>query len=447
MKTKILFGIVLVIALTLVACAPAPTPTPVPTPVPPTQPPPTATPVPPTKAPTPVPPTAVPPTPVPPTAVPTKSASAQCLTCHGNKDLTMKVGDESVPLFVDEKAFVAGKHGKAECTSCHTGINPTPPHNAKRTYGSWARFSVKDTDTTKTRNFYTVTADACLKCHTDAKYQAYLKSEHATIKDMKSTADGKPRVEIKKVGTDGKEYIIDENFVANDCERCHMGNSCATCHWKTKITQKQAGNVLDLWTKYDATSDTAKGAMTEYGMDWTVNVATHEFLGAKAVTASNDICQACHIGYYQGDKSIAAIGIAGIGVRRHPQVQELQLSAQRGVHETQQLCTNCHKDLHEMLLKNTEHGARTGGKTLCTNCHADKAMKGPAHKTVTCIGCHDAELTVQLDNGMVYPLALKHNLTESWPSHNLVKDVKCEKCHVAGNKVNASEKVTPAKIH
>lgn len=97
-------------------------------------------------------------------------------------------------------------------------------------------------------------------------------------------------------------------------------------------------------------------------------------------------------------------------------------SALRGVHETQQICANCHKDLHEVLLKNTEHGAREGGKTQCVNCHADKAMKTAAHKTVTCIGCHDAELTVQLDSGKVYPLALKHNLTESWTSHNLVKD-------------------------
>ncbi|MBI5652921.1 MAG: hypothetical protein HZC40_21105 [Chloroflexi bacterium] len=437
MKTRMLIGLVL--ALALAACAPAPTPTPMPTPVPPT-----ATPVPPTATRVPPTATAVPPT---ATAVPTKTASEQCLTCHGNKDLAMKVGDESVPLFVNATAFAAGKHAKVECTACHTGINPVPPHNAKRTYGSWSRFSVRDTDTTKTRNYYTVTTDGCLKCHADAKYQAFLKSEHSTYKDTKNVPDGKPRQEIKKIGTDGKEYIIDENFVASDCERCHMGNTCATCHWKTQIKQKQAGNVLDLWTKYDAASDTTKGNLTEYAMDWTVNVATHEFLNAKALTSSNEVCQACHIGYIQGDKSVAALGIFGIGVRRHPQAQELQLSAQRGVHETQQICANCHKDLHEMVFKNSEHGARLGGKTQCTNCHADKAMKTATHKTVTCIGCHDAELTVQLDHGMVYPLALKHNLTESWPSHNLVKEVKCEKCHVAGNKVSAPDKVTPAKIH
>lgn len=447
MRTRILFGILLVIALTLVACAPAPTPTPVPTPVPPpTAVPPTA--VPPTAVPTAVPPTKAPPTAtaVPPTATP--SVNAQCLTCHGNKDLAMKVGTETVPLFVDATAFAAGKHAKAECTSCHTGINATPPHNAKRVYGSWARFSAKDTDVTKTRNFYSVTADACLKCHTDARYSAFMKSEHATIKDMKFEADGKPRVEVKVKGTDGKEYVVNENFVANDCERCHVNTNCATCHWTTQIKQKQAGNVLDLWTKYDATSDTAKGAMTEYGMDWTVNIASHDFVNKAELTKSNDVCQACHVGYYQGDKSVAAISVLGIGVRRHPQVQELLLSATRGVHETQQLCTNCHTELHDLLLQNTEHGAREGGKTQCVNCHADKALKA-IHADVTCTACHDAELNVQRDPElkMVVAMAVKHSLTESWPSHNLTKDVKCEKCHVAGNKVGATEKMTPAKIH
>ncbi len=428
---RTIFICILAFALALiVACAPAPTPTPVPTPVP-----------------TPDPPTQPPPTAVPAPPSPAVSVNAPCLACHGNKDTAMKVGDETVPLFVDAVAFGGGKHGTVACTACHTGLNPTPPHNAKRTYGSWARFSVRDTDVTKTRNYYTVQADACLTCHKDAKYQAFSKSEHATIKDLKTTGAGTPRVEIKKVGTDGKEYLIDENFVPSDCERCHIGNSCATCHWNTQVKQKQTGSVLALWTKYDKDSDTAKGAMTEYGMDWTVNVASHTFLNAKALTSSNQVCQACHIGYSQGDMSVPAIGITGIGIRRHPQIEELQLSAQRGVHKTQQFCTNCHKDIHETVLKNTEHGGRTGGATQCTNCHADKVVKGPAHQTVTCIGCHDAELTVQIDSGKVVPMAVKHNLTESWPSHNLTKDVKCAKCHVPGNPVKASDKVTPTKIH
>ena len=410
----------LVFAVLLVACAQA---TPVPTAIPPTAIPPT--------------PTA---TPVPP------SASEKCLACHGIENIAMMVGEEAVPVYVNAAAFKQGKHGEVECVECHTDINLTPPHNANRVYGSWARFSLKDTDVTKSRNFYSVSADACLACHNDEKYAAFAQSEHATIKDMLSNADGSPRVEITLKGSDEQEYHANENFDAKDCERCHINTNCGTCHWASTIKQKQEGNVLDLWTSYDKESDTAKGAMTEYGMDWTVNVASHDFRSAEELTSSNDVCTTCHIGYYQGDMSVSAIGLEGIGIRRHPQVQELALSATRGVHENMQLCTACHTDTHEMVYQNTEHGARLGGATQCTNCHADKAPTS-IHKTVTCIACHDAELGVHLDNGMVYPMALKHNLEESWPSHNLTLEVQCTKCHVAGNEVGAPETVTELAIH
>ena len=386
-------------------------------------------------------------TPKPDSTTAMPSSNAHCFSCHANKKLVMMVGGESVPLYVDQAAYAAGKHAKAECIACHTGMSLTPPHNAKRTYGSWARFSAKDTDTTRTRNYYVVDGRACLACHKDARF---MKSEHATIKDLKFEADGKPRVERKVKGTDGKEYVLNENFAGseNDCERCHIGTNCGTCHWKTHIKQKQVGNVLDLWTKYDKASDTAKGAMTEYSMDWTLNIASHEFNGKAELTKSNDVCTACHIGYYQGDKSVPALGIQGSGVRRHPQVQELQLSAKRGVHTTLQLCTDCHKELHDLDFKNTEQGARVGGKTQCINCHAEKALKA-VHADVTCAACHDAELGAQRDAelNLVVPMAVKHKLMESWPSHNLSKEVRCEKCHFAGNKVGATEHVTPGKVH
>ena len=44
-------------------------------------------------------------------------------------------------------------------------------------------------------------------------------------------------------------------------------------------------------------------------------------------------------------------------------------------------------------------------------------------------------------------MAVKHNLTESWPSHNLTQDAECEKCHMVGNKVGATEKFLAGKVH
>ncbi len=378
----------------------------------------------------------------------TAPVGKQCLKCHGNKELSMKVGEETVPLYVDQVAYRQGKHGKTECLVCHMRMFAAPPHNAKRVYGSWARFSVKKTDVTKTRNFYSVPAEACLTCHKDKGMQAFSQSEHATIKDLKFTANGEPRVERKLKGTDGKEYIADENFDAADCERCHINSNCAACHWKSQIEQKQTGSAIDLWTKYDKDSDTSKGAMTEFAMDWTMNVAAHEFVGKAELTKSNNLCSACHTGYYQGDKSIAAIGISGMGVRRHPQSEELQLSIQRGVHKTKQFCTDCHKDLHSVKLKNTEQGGRLKGKTQCINCHAKKVPKD-SHADVTCIACHAVDTSVTRDEGAwkVVASVIKHKVQENWPSHNLAKKAQCAKCHVAGNKIGAPESVKARKIH
>lgn len=404
----------------------------------------------------------------------TVAVGVTCLTsdCHGNKDLAMTVdttvgttvSTEKVPLYVDIATYGKTKHGTVECTSCHTGMvfpHQTGANASLRTYGSWARFSAKNTDVTKTRNFYTVPATACLACHKDARYVAFAASEHGTIKDMKFNANGTPRVVVPVTGTDGVVVKTNEDFIANDCERCHIGNNCGTCHFKTNIIQKEVGSILDYWTNYGQTAvapdtisaETHKGNRSEWGMDRTFNIASHNFLGKADLQSSNNVCTACHTGYYQGDKSKPAIGTAGIGIRRHPQAQELELTVKRGMHASKKFCTDCHTELHSMALANTEAGGRLNGKAQCINCHigyptAHSSTAFPGlHADVTCIACHDAELSLfpggkglmrDAGNGnKVVVKALKHDVEENWPSHNLAKAVTCRKCHVTGNSIGA----------
>jgi len=379
-----------------------------------------------------------------------------CLPCHAVPGLAMAVGAESVPLYVDSAAYDATAHATVECTACHTNL--ADPHDTSgasadlRVYGSWARFSQKNTDVTVSRNFYTVPASACLACHTDDRFAAFALSEHATIKDLKFNADGSPRQEVIINGVH-----TNENFVAADCERCHIGNNCGTCHFRTSVLQKGGVpypglSVLDLWTDYSAGADSTKGTRTEWSLDRTSNTASHDFRGAADLTSSNEVCTACHIGYYQGDKSNSLIDTHGIGVRRHPQVQELALTHERGVHTGLQFCTDCHTELHDLYLTNTEAGGRLGGNTQCTDCHSgypEQHTGGDVgHADVTCIACHDAELSefaggqgVMRDPGndnKVVVKAIKHDVEENWPSHNVARTVKCAKCHVAGNEIGAA---------
>jgi hypothetical protein len=391
----------------------------------------------------------------------TESVGAGCLICHGIPNLTMNVytaagTTEIVPLYVNIDAYRATKHGNVECIACHVGMNLTPPHFPPRVYGSWGPFSADDPNVdpsgTKTRNYFVVPAQACLNCHTDSRYQAFLNSDHATDKDRATLFDGSPRV-ATFVTVNGTEYQINETYNAFDCGSCHVNNNCAVCHWKSQVVQQAPGSPTDnLWTQYDSASSDTKAAMTNRWLDWTVNIASHAFNNKTDLTTSNEVCGACHSGFYDAPDSgdVADLKITGRVIEGHPQLEEMILSNKRGIHTTKPLCTDCHLEVHGLFAPQSASNGWYNGKTQCINCHPDKGLTG-THADVTCIGCHDAELTPMRDitTGMVVPETVDVNLEKSWPSHNLIKgqDIQCSKCHFAGNTIGAPKSVTIGPIH
>jgi len=48
--------------------------------------------------------------------------NGDCFTCHADKDLKKQRGDRTVSLYVDEKKFAAGAHGKQPCIGCHADL-------------------------------------------------------------------------------------------------------------------------------------------------------------------------------------------------------------------------------------------------------------------------------------------------------------------------------------
>ena len=48
--------------------------------------------------------------------------NGDCFICHADKDLSKKRAGKTVSLFVDEKKFATGAHGKVPCIGCHVDL-------------------------------------------------------------------------------------------------------------------------------------------------------------------------------------------------------------------------------------------------------------------------------------------------------------------------------------
>lgn len=374
-----------------------------------------------------------------------------CFACHGTEASapSQTIAGKTVSLYVDPVAFAATTHGAQACTACH-GAYAEAHDTANRTYGSWARLSVSaSTDTAATWNFWKVSGDKCVTCHSDPSYAKFFTSDHATAWNMAHTPDGADRKVVDIVGSDGVTYHADENYTEADCGRCHMQKNCATCHWKTPIINNPKGtatggitSILDLWTDFSAAATSAKGALSENAIDWTQNIATHDFRTKTDLESSNKVCVACHGGYLaKPDASIPAIGIYGVGFSRHGQSEELQRSGARGVHETLQLCTDCHTNVHDATAPESMLQWRQDHDVNCLDCHPTRKIMGAGvpHQNADCTACHATGVDAILDpdgGGLGVPLliprVIKHNVQQGWASHDLRRDTDCQRCHVDG---------------
>jgi hypothetical protein len=185
-----------------------------------------------------------------------------------------------------------------------------------------------------------------------------------------------------------------------------------------------------------------KTGLAEYAIDWTQNISTHDFRTETDMESSNEVCSACHIGFPEkADASIPAIGIYGIGMKRHGQTQELQRAGARGVHETLQQCTDCHKTVHDATAPESMLQWRQDHDVNCIDCHPTKKIMGAGvpHQNADCTACHATQVDAILDPDgggtgvpLLIPRVIKHNEMQGWPTHDLRRDTDCQRCHVQG---------------
>ena len=440
--------------------------------------------------------------------------NATCLAanCHGNatlvKTIVLENGvSETIPLFVDNTLFNATVHGGQLCVSCHSDINASGGAHGPvvKTYGGWARFSAKQAEEAidtneipRTRNYYTAASRSCVACHSN--HADFANSAHATIFKLRNARVDTALKEAVRIAL-GNDAILNEefgeNYTAGDCNRCHT--SCATCHFKSTIKRAQAGNPLNFWDNnmrsYPATGWNDK--MTEFEMDWTKNVASHEIRqGSYFLNDADGVCEACHTGlqkpaktaYYWADTAKTSFkSLKATDVKRHPQTYELLISGDNTIltggnntAHAAMTCAQCHGgsvgDVHLLPGLPYEWDAPTypRGDVHCTDCHSASHTNplvalhlDNTGTSVACIGCHtfglardfmfasgapvDNSTDVFLDphTNQVRPVVYKHTFAEAWYNHNWqtlnpgtgftdpAGDC-AKKCHYSGNPVGAS---------
>jgi len=401
-----------------------------------------------------------------------QTANSTCITkaCHGNQSLVKEIKvtggqTESVPLFVDSSEFVKTKHKANLCTDCHTDIVMSAGIHGKsnKVFGGWARFSQKSgtkalATPDSTRNYGTAASTACNNCHAS---QHNPNAAHIKIPRLKGAS-------IRDFGG----HPVGESYEDNNCGRCHA--TCATCHFESEIKPKVTYHadllVQSNWDGVQTSGDNFNGVdwglATEWAMDWTTNVRTHNFRNKASLESSNDVCKSCHIGYYRP----AQIGYAmrngsvdsmyATGIKRHPQYQELAMGT---VHQST-TCSKCHgSSLHNQV--SVAEGPE------CIDCHAGKDANHPSvnHMNlaggvkIKCISCHTKHRAADFNgtgqnnwinpevtsHSEIGPVTVKYSELLNWYPHYLSQEVNCSAlCHYAGNRVNAhviGDKASPMK--
>jgi hypothetical protein len=129
------------------------------------------------------------------------------------------------------------------------------------------------------------------------------------------------------------------------------------------------------------------------------------------------------------------------------------LEQYEAVDNVMELCAHCHEGRHgfevieEQLASSvhtsmdcTECHSAHGGHSLCEDCHNPAVGQGAfehlRHPNVHCSGCHDdGGLSIWYESdpqssyyGEYITRRFAHTLT-SWPSHDLAREVYCQRCH------------------
>lgn len=307
------------------------------------------------------------------------AAQAECLACHGDKDMKNTAGHS---LAVDGDKFGASIHGALGCNTCHTDIKsyPHPEHPAKV---------------------------QCVTCHAEQSSELQ-GSVHADGKDHPCTScHGDAHSIFPK--TDARSTVYPFN-VPRTCGNCHGNDGMAKKHGLPSV--------------YPMYVDSIHGfALNKEGL----------------LVAAN--CQSCHgshhiLSHTNPQSPTFKANIPETCGKCHAKINtEFQHSAHGTAIVKGDLkapvCSDCHTA--HAILQPTEATFRMQSTPICGSCHSDKlstyhdtfhsqlGLLGGYVETARCWDCHGAHDVLPASNpqSMIAPA-------------NLV--TTCGRCHAGANK-------------
>ncbi len=194
--------------------------------------------------------------------------SVECLSCHGEQTLTVKLeSGEEAPLFMKKELLAASVHKALHCTDCHAGQNQVP--HPERHYKNLAQFRASFGEACKNCHFenYTKTLDSvhyglqargdvfaptCVKCHGSHDI-ARPAQPRSRISQTCATCH-RPISEAYAKSVHGKALLVDHNPDVPVCTDCHRSHNiadpksrawlmntpalCGKCHADDKLMSK-----------------------------------------------------------------------------------------------------------------------------------------------------------------------------------------------------------------
>ncbi len=289
-------------------------------------------------------------------------SNSDCLTCHGDKSLTVKRSGATISLYTDSAALAASKHGPADCIACHTDLAKKDfPHEGK------------------------VAPATCSKCHVD-EGRRNARSQHGIPNPGGGAST--PRCADCHGGHD----IVASNDPRSPVLPARIAALCGACH---------------------STGESVHRKRDLHGGEAAANYPEliHGALAKKGLTVGAT-CVSCHTAHdvlpLKNDRSsVARAQLAATCMQCHTKLEDVHrkvIPADRWVAGSTAIpaCVTCHAP-HKTA--GSAYGA-SPANAACLRCHEkndikastdghslkvqSNAMAGSVHAKVSCSQCHSS---------------------------------------------------------